>query len=361
MKTTTEIIEKAAKSHNLEKKEVVALLQCDANETQKLFKAADTVRKNFVGDAVQLRGLIEFSNICRQNCLYCGLRRSNKTIERYRLTPVQIVEFAKNAAELGFKTIVLQSGEDAYFDTPTMTKIIKEIKALNVAITLSIGEKTLAQYQAYKKAGADRYLLRIETTDAALYEKMNPGMTLQNRIECLKNLQLAGFEVGTGSLVGLPGQSIESIACDILFFKQINADMIGIGPFIPNEDTPLWCAPDVETERNLELSLKMMAITRLMLPDINIPATTAMETIDPAGRMLALQSGANVVMPNVTQRQYKKQYALYPGKISISDDDSDTPENCRNSVIAKIKSIDRVVSTDFGFRGNNSPEFPHKN
>jgi biotin synthase len=227
-----------------------------------------------------------------------------------------------------------------------MQYIIREIKALGLAITLSIGEKTEEEYQAYREAGADRYLLRIETTDQFLYEEMDPGMNHGNRVRCLEILGELGYEVGTGCLVGLPGQTLESLADDILFFKKIDADMIGIGPFIPNADTPLKDA----LGGSLELSLKVMAITRLLLPYVNIPATTAMETLDPNGRIMALQSGANVVMPNVTEGDYRRKYALYPGKICVND----TPAHCRGCISGKIKSIGRSISQDYGVSKNYS-------
>jgi len=344
-KNPIEIIKKAEETHNLEKEEIIALLESNENNNE-LFKAADRVRKKNVGDEVHLRGLIEFSNICKQNCLYCGLRRDNNNIQRYRLEPETIIEFAQKAASYGFKTIVLQSGEDSYFSVDRMTHIIREIKTLGIAITLSIGEKTKEEYKAYKEAGADRYLVRIETSDRELYEKMDPGMDFDNRLKCLEYLKEFGYEVGTGCLVGLPGQTFESLANDILFFKRINADMIGIGPFIPNHDTPLKDADG----GSFDLALKVMAITRLVLPDINIPATTAMETINPEGRVIALQSGANVVMPNVTEGEYRKMYALYPGKICVGD----SPVKCKSCITGKIEDIGRTISQDQGFRGKKS-------
>lgn len=336
-----ELIKKAEETHTLSKNEIVELLK-DDQYNDELFKAADRVRKKYVGDEVHLRGLIEFSNICKQNCLYCGLRRDNKNIKRYRLKPEQIINFAKNARNLGYRTVVLQSGEDDFFNVERMTKIIKSIKQLDIAITLSIGEKTREEYKAYKEAGADRYLLRIETTDKELYEKLDPNMSHENRKRCLKDLKELGYEVGTGCLIGLPGQTIESIADDILFFKEIDADMIGVGPFIPNPDTPL----KNEKGGTFELSLKVMAITRLLMPDINIPATTAMETLNINGRLIALRSGANVVMPNVTEGEYRKLYALYPGKICIND----TPTHCFSCITGKINSIGRPIAKDYGYR-----------
>lgn len=340
------ILKKAEETHILTKEEIVGLLKLQDEQQNLLFKAADKVRKKYVGDGVHLRGLIEFSNYCKQNCLYCGLRRDNKKIKRYRLTQEQIIEFARKASELGYKTVVLQSGEDPSFNVGKMKKIISEIKKFDLAITLSIGEKTFEEYKAYKEAGADRYLIRIETTDKNLYTKFDPDMDWQNRLNCIKNLRELGYEVGTGCLVGLPEQTLESLADDILFFKEIDADMIGIGPFIPNENTPLKDSKG----GTFELALKVMAITRLLLPDSNIPATTAMETLNPQGRIIALQSGANVVMPNVTQGEYRKFYELYPGKICVND----TPDKCRGCIEGKIKGIKRELAKDFGFRNRQN-------
>ncbi|WP_252216854.1 MULTISPECIES: [FeFe] hydrogenase H-cluster radical SAM maturase HydE [unclassified Clostridium] len=345
------LIEKASITHELNKDEILQLLSCD-DINDDLFKAADKVRERSLGNIVHLRGLIEFTNICKRNCLYCGLRRDNKNIKRYRLSKEEIIDFAKKAVSYGYKTIVLQGGEDDFFTKEKMVEIIKEIKNLNVALTLSLGEKTYEEYKAFKEAGADRYLLRIETTDKKLYKEMDPMMSYDERLNCLKNLGHLGYEVGTGVLVGLPNQTLDSLADDILFFKKLNADMIGIGPFIPNEDTPLKYSKG----GNLNLALKVMAITRLLLPDINIPATTAMESLHKNGRILALQSGANVVMPNVTEGEYRKLYALYPGKICTGD----TPSHCRGCITGKIASINREVSDGYGFRGNQNKNSHNK-
>jgi biotin synthase len=335
------LIAKAEQLHSLTRSEIALLLAADEYK-EELFKAADRVRRRYVGDEVHLRGLIEFSNSCKQNCHYCGLRRDNKALARYRLEPDNVIALAKKAKEYGYKTVVLQSGEDPYYTVEKMCYIISSIKELDVAITLSIGEKTEDEYRAYKDAGADRYLLRIETTDAALYEALDPGMSFTNRINCLAILKKLGYEVGTGCLIGLPGQTLDSLADDILFFKSIDADMIGVGPFIPNPDTPLQQAAG----GTFELSLKVMALTRLLLPDANIPATTAMETINENGRIIALNSGANVVMPNVTEGDYRRLYALYPGKICVND----TPAQCRSCITGKINSIGRKVADHPGFR-----------
>ncbi len=326
--------------NNLTKSEIIEILK-DDSQNEQLFSEADKIRKKFVGDEVHLRGLIEFSNICKRTCKYCGLRAENKSISRYRITEDDIVFYAQKAAELGYKTIVLQSGEDEFYSRDIICNIIKKIKELNVALTLSIGERSFDDFKAFKDSGADRYLIRIETTDKELYKKMHPHMDFANRIKCLEYIKELGYEVGTGCLVGLPYQTIESLANDILFFKEINADMVGIGPFISHPDTPLNNAEN----GSFIQAVKVMAITRIMLPDINIPATTAMETLNPNGRIIALQSGANVVMPNVTSTEYRAKYEIYPNKICINEN----PVQCRNCIENKIKSIGRTIASDYGF------------
>ena len=327
----------------LSKEQIVHYLHENPEKTN-LFKLADETRKKYVGDEVHLRGLIEFSNICRQKCKYCGLRCENKNIDRYRILKDEILQYAKTAVKMGYRTLVFQSGEDSYYNTDRMCEIISEIKKLDVAVTLSIGERTYEEYKAFKLAGADRYLLRIETTDENLYKEMHPDMSFENRVNCLYNLKKLGYETGTGCLVGLPNQTIDSLADDILFFKELDADMVGIGPFIPHPDTPL----KDEEKGSFELALKVMAITRILLKDINIPATTAMETLNPNGRIIALQSGANVVMPNVTSKEYRSKYEIYPNKICINEN----PDKCRGCIELKIKSIGRRISKDYGFRKN---------
>lgn len=321
--------------------DIIEILKDDSNNDW-LFSLADQTREEYVGDEVHLRGLIEFSNICKRQCKYCGLRCEDKFIDRYRISKENIISYAEQAVNMGYKTIVLQSGEDEYYNTDLMCEIIAEIKKLGVALTLSIGEKTYEEYKAFKEAGADRYLIRIETTDKTLYNQMHPNMDFDNRVRCLEDLGRLGYEVGTGCLVGLPNQTIESLADDILFFKEINADMVGIGPFIPHPHTPL---KDSATG-SFTLALKVMALTRILLKDINIPATTAMETLNPNGRIIALQSGANVVMPNVTTTEYRAKYEIYPNKICINEN----PDKCKGCISAKIQSIGRTVSTSFGFR-----------
>ncbi len=262
--------------------------------------------------AIHLKALIEISNYCKNSCVYCGLRRENRTIKRYKLTSEQIVKKAAEALNLGYKTIVLQSGESAVYNVDEICKTIGAIKALGARITLSFGEKSFDEYRAYKEAGANRYLLRIETTDEALYKKLHPNMSLQSRLKALDNLQRLGYETGSGIIVGVPGQDETIIAKDIFYLKEKDFDMIGVGPFVPCEHTPLCDSKGGD----FTLSLKVMAIIRLLMPTINIPATTAMETICKNGRTKALKSGANVVMPAIAEYKYRKNYLLYKNKVT---------------------------------------------
>lgn len=327
------LLQKAIDTHHLTKDELVFFLRDKTHQTE-LLAVADFVRHQFVGDEVHLRGLMEFSNICKNNCLYCGIRRDNKLVKRYRLSTEEIIQTANRAAEQGFKTLVMQSGEDLSFTTEKLCHILREIKKTGMAITLSIGEKTLVEYQAYKAAGADRFLLRIETTDKDLYHRLDPDMSWENRKQCHLNLKKAGLELGSGIMVGLPDQTVESIADDLLFLKDIGIDMAGIGPFIPAPGTPL----ENEKGREFDLSLRTMALMRLLMPKINMPATTAMEALHPNGRIMALQGGANVVMPNVTSNEYAQLYQLYPGKASVNQSD----------IVQKIHAIGRHISTGTG-------------
>ncbi len=332
------LIEKARKRHELTASELQELLENSSCE-EELAYAADEVRHEFVGDGIHLRGLIEFSNICRQNCMYCGLRRENGKAERYRLLPREIVRLAEKARDLGYHTVVLQSGEDPYFSVEVLAPVLREIHRMDLAITLSIGERSYEEYRVLREAGADRFLLRIETTDRELYEKMDPGMSHENRKRCLRDLKQLGYEVGSGTLVGLPGQTIASLAEDILYFREMDLDMIGIGPLIPNGDTPLGG----ESPGDFHLTRRMVSLLRLLLPEANIPATTAMETLVPGGRNIILSSGANVFMPNVTEGEQRRKYALYPGKAQVADRPADRVEE-------SIAALGRFVARDKGFR-----------
>jgi len=298
------ILEKALNKHSLSESEIIFLLSLKG--FKRLSAAADITRKKYKGRAVELRALIEISNICKKNCLYCGIRRGNFRLKRYAMTEEEIMSAARAAVKQGFKTIVLQSGESGGISF--LNAVIKHIKRLGAAVTLSLGTFNKEHY------AADRYLLRIETTDKRLFKKMHPDTDFAARAASIKNIKKSGLELGTGILVGLPGQTIKSIARDILFFKKIKAGMIGIGPFIPNPDTPL---KNAAPRGAFDMALKVIAITRLLLPNANIPATTAMETLQKNGRIQALRGGANVIMPNVTPQKYKKLYALYPNKASL--------------------------------------------
>lgn len=328
---------------DLNRNKIIGLLKSSDNE---LFIKADSIRKNSKGDFIHLRALIEFTNICKCNCFYCGLRCGNKKVKRYRLTENEILECTKKAVDAGLRTIVLQGGEDSYWTQDKLCRLIDKIKKYDVALTLSIGERSYDEYKAFKEAGADRYLLRIETTDKNLYKSLHPNMDFENRLRCLKYLKSLGFETGTGCLVGLPGQTIDSLANDILFFKELNADMIGIGPFIPHPDTPLANA----NKDNFNLALRVMAIARIMIPDANIPATTAMETLKENGRIIALNSGANVIMPNFTDIIHKKNYEIYPNKNRLND----SPDKCISYIKLMIEKIGRKISMTKGFRKDNS-------
>ena len=334
------LISRAETAHELTQSELLQLLQ-DQHINDALFAAADRVRQKYVGPEVHLRALIEFTNICCNNCLYCGLQSQNRAITRYRMAPQEIFALAQKAVQYGYKTVVLQGGEDPFFTADILVPLLRQIKGLGLAVTLSIGERPRSDYQRFKEAGADRYLLRIETTDPALYEKYHPGMSLANRLRCLQDLKELGYETGTGVLVGLPEQTELSLARDILFFKQLGADMIGLGPFIPNPDTPLRDAP----VPRLTPALKVMALARLLLPDINIPATTSMETLEAQGRFKALQSGANVIMPNITGEEERKNYALYPGKNASMP----SAKDARRQLEAQLKAAGRPVSAGYGW------------
>lgn len=337
-----DILDKAMRSHDLDKYEIVRLLSIDdAAQQELLFKAADETRQQYLGTDVHLRGLIEFSNYCMNDCMYCGIRRGNRTLERYRIEPDEVIKVAAQAYRLGYRTIVLQSGEDSYYTGDVMCYIIRGIKeAADVAITLSIGERSYDDYKRMKEAGADRYLMRFETSNRELYKKLHPRMDFDNRIQCLRDIKSLGYELGSGFLVGLPGQTVEDIADDILLLKGLGADMVGIGPFIPHPDTPLRSC----NSGSLDMVLKAVAVLRLIMPDINIPATTAVGTSDPFGRQKALKAGANVIMPNVTPLEYRQLYQLYPGKICIGEN----PQDCRICVEGLIRSVDRTVGTGYG-------------
>jgi len=319
----------------------VLLTDGDPGRDEGLFRAADCVRHDHVGDGVHLRGLIEFSNHCGGTCHYCGLRAPNSVLGRYRMTADEIVAAAHQAAELGYGTVVLQSGEDAWYSAPLLADIVRRIKRdLEVAVTLCVGERPREDYALWREAGADRYLVRIETSSRELYERLHPGMSYDRRVECLAVLRELDYQVGSGVLVGLPGQTPRMLAEDLLFLRDLPADMVGIGPFIPHPQTPLADAAG----GRVGVVLRMVALTRLLLPDANIVATTALGTADPLGREKALQAGANVLMPNVTPRQFRHLYEIYPDKICTDED----PEQCQSCLAARLTSLGRTVAAGYG-------------
>lgn len=337
-----EILQKIIKHPEKVQVDEIALILSREEISVKLFALADEIRQRYLGKAVYIRGIIEFSNYCKNSCLYCGIRAQNKDISRYRMSVEQIIERARLISQMGIKTVVLQSGEDMYYSDKIIAEIIEKIKEFKVAITLSIGERDFNEYKLWKEAGADRYLMRHETADQELYSKLHPKDSFRTRVEHLKKLRELGYEVGVGSMVGLPGQDDLSLAKDILFVRDFDADMVGIGPFIPHPSTPLRDAKP----GTLTKTLKMIALTRLFLPDTNIPATTALGTIHPLGRQLALKCGANVIMPNFTPVPYRSLYTLYPNKICIFESDT----ACGECTKELIRSAGYTVSNDFGYR-----------
>lgn len=298
----------------MERKEIIERLK--EGSPEELFKEADRVRKTYLDDEVHIRGIIEFSNYCCRSCLYCGLRRENENIRRYRMLPDEIIKLANEITQCGVKTIVLQSGDDFGFSQKVLCRIIEKIKEENpeIAITLSIGERPLDDYKAFKDVGADRYLLKHETANSRLYEKLHPGQTLKRRLKILEYLKNLSYQIGAGNIVGLPNQTLEDLADDILLMKRLDVDMAGIGPFISQKDTPLGNHPS----GNLDLTLKVLALTRIVTNNTHLPATTALATLNPTyGQILALKAGANVIMPDFTPERERKNYIIYDNKTRV--------------------------------------------
>jgi biotin synthase len=308
------LLTKAETGGNLTREYIVALLKLPGDYSPALFAAADRVRKEQMGDEIFLRGIIEFSNYCERNCLYCGLRKSNDKLSRYRMTDDEIINTAQEIKNSRISTVVLQSGEDFFYSTGKICRLIEQIKnETDLIITLSIGERSASDFQSFQQAGANRYLLKHETASAELYKYIRPGCQLDKRMQCLHSLKHLGFETGTGNMVGLPGQTHEILADDLLVMKILDADMLGIGPFIAHPDTPF---AGIEND-DIEMTLRVLAIARLLTRNTNIPATTALATLHPQGRLLALQAGANVVMPDFTPEIYKIRYDIYPGRTDV--------------------------------------------
>ncbi len=320
---------------------LVPLLDAKGGDETKLLAAADKLREKTLGNSVHLRGLIEFSNFCRKNCHYCGLRAANKKIKRYRLSKAEILATALKAEKLGYKTVVLQSGEDLYFSSEVMSEIIVELKnKTKLAVTLSLGERDEATYLAWRKAGADRYLLRIETTDRRVFREIHPDSDLEYRKNCLYTLKKLGYQLGSGVMAGLPGQDSTSLAKDIIWLHELGVEMAGIGPFLPHKETPL----KDEKGGSLSQALRLIAVLRLVFPYAHMPATTAMGTIDPLGREKALEAGANVMMPNITPTEVRPYYEIYPNKICLDEN----ADKCFGCVTARIIGLGRTVGTDYG-------------
>lgn len=340
---TQTVLERVFSADVPDRRDIEFLLRLeDDRQVRLLFDFADQVRRRYVGDGVLLRGIIEFSNFCRNTCAYCGLRRANRRLERYRLTTAQILATAENVRRLGVKTVVLQSGEEDNLDAEWLGRIIEQIKTqFDVAVTLSVGERARDDYATWKDAGADRYLLKIETSDPVLYESLHPGMSFENRMRCLGDLADLGYQTGSGNLVGLPGQTIESLAGDVAFFKKGDFDMISVSPFIPHPQTPLADGPAAD----LMMTLKMTALTRIVSRNAHIPATTAIGSLHGRDeRPRALGVGANVLMPNFTPAPYRQQYEIYPGKRCVTEN----PGVCLGCLGQMTAGLGRFVDLDAG-------------
>lgn len=326
-----ELIEKLEHTHSLDVEEYELLLEHRSAETAALLaEKADAVRRNIYGNTVFIRGLIEVSNICRNDCLYCGIRRSNKACDRYRLTKEQILECAEEGYGLGFRTFVLQGGE-GIFSAGHTADIVRELKKRypDCAVTLSLGEYSREEYALMREAGADRYLLRHETADKAHYDRLHPAdMSFDNRMRCLRDLHDLGFQVGCGFMVGSPYQTLRNLALDLKFVEEFSPEMCGIGPFIPQKDTPFGNYP----AGTAELTIYLLSIIRLIKPNILLPATTALGTITKDGRERGIRAGANVVMPNLSPLSERKKYALYDNKIATGDESAQAVEHLRQSM-----------------------------
>lgn len=339
------IVKDFLENQNLKKDEFVELILAykDPEAVEALKTRAVELRKKYYGDQVFTRGLIEFTNYCKNDCYYCGIRRSNQNAQRYRLTEEDILECCRQGYELGFRTFVLQGGEDGFFTDDRIVQIVRKIKEQypDCALTLSIGEKSEESYRAYREAGADRYLLRHETADPCHYMRLHPlEMSGENRKSCLRILKKLGYQTGAGFMVGSPLQTVDDLVEDFLFLKELDPEMVGIGPFIAHQDTP-FCN---ERSGTLDDTLFYLALLRLMLPNVLLPATTALGTIHPRGREMGVLSGANVVMPNLSPVSVRKKYMLYDGKICTGDEAAE----CRMCLSRRMERIGCEVVTDRG-------------
>lgn len=340
-----ELVEKLIRNHRLTREEFTALLklQDDAAVRDRLQEEALRLRKEIYGTDVYMRGLIEFTNYCKNNCLYCGIRAGNRNTNRYRLTKEEILQCCENGWELGFRTFVLQGGEDPWFTDEMIVDLVKSIKEKypDCAVTLSIGEKSLESYRKYREAGADRYLLRHETANKAHYEMLHPEqMSHERRMHCLRDLKDLGFQVGAGFMVGSPGQTLEHLAEDLEFLQDFQPQMVGIGPFIPHHDTQFAH----ERAGSVDQTLFLLSIIRILLPNVLLPATTALGTMDPRGREKGFLHGANVVMPNLSPVKNRKDYDLYDNKICTGEESAE----CRTCLQSRVEAVGFSLVTDRG-------------
>ena len=339
-----QIIERLKAEHMLSAEELGCLLATEDTAAVEMLKAeARTAAQSVYGKQIYIRGLIEFTNYCKNDCYYCGIRRGNACTERYRLTEEQILSCCATGYELGFRTFVLQGGEDPYFTDEKICGLVSAIKQAypDCAVTLSIGEKERASYQAYFDAGADRYLLRHETADEAHYKKLHPAeMSYQNRMRCLRDLKEIGYQTGCGFMVGSPYQTVDTLWEDLQFIRRLKPQMVGIGPFIPQKDTPFG----TETAGTMEMTLRLLSIIRLIHPHVLLPATTALGTIHPKGRELGILAGANVVMPNLSPVAVREKYKLYDNKICTGDEAAE----CRFCMQKRMESIGYQVAVNRG-------------
>ena len=325
------LIDKLEKEQSLSREEYLALINNREECRKYLTERAFAVKNKVYGNKVYIRGLIEISNYCKNDCNYCGIRRSNRNINRYRLTAEDILSCADEGYKLGFRTFVLQGGEDSYYTDELLSGVISEIKRKypECAVTLSLGERSFISYKALKDAGADRYLLRHETANKAHYARLHPdSMSYDNRIKCVNDLKSLGYQVGVGFMVGSPYQTLEDLADEMIFLKEINPQMVGIGPFIPHKDTPF---KDYENG-SAELTTFMLSLIRLTLPNVLLPATTALGTIESDGRERGILAGANVLMPNLSPNFAKKNYMLYDNKICTGDEAAVCIECLKNRI-----------------------------
>ncbi len=328
------LIDELFEKGNLSREDFIFLIDHRDEESAKyLFEKSEIRRKENFGNSIYIRGIVEFSSYCRCNCFYCGLRRSNLNCERYHLDKEDILDCCRSGYEAGYRTFVLQSGEDLSYSDDDICEIVRSIKQEmpDCAVTLSIGEKSYESYLKYYNAGADRYLLRHETASPELYRKLHPAeQTLENRIRCLYDLKKIGFQVGAGMMVQAPYQTTKDLAEDFVFLKQLEPDMIGIGPFIPHKDTPFR---DFKAG-SLELTLFVLGILRCMFPKVLLPSTTALGTIDPQGREKGVLAGGNVIMPNLSPQRVRGKYLLYNNKLSSADDAKASFENLQTKMMS---------------------------